>query len=295
MNNTNNIVLGVDIGGSHITAAMVNLDTKQAIPASRIRIQVDSGATASEILHTWALFLKQALSGQKGVKKIGIAMPGPFDYEKGISLIIAQSKFKDLYGVNVKQYLATELGLPQDEIYFVNDAEAFLRGELFSGETRQIDRAIGLTLGTGLGSARCIEGEVEDANLWCSPFLNSIAEDYLSTRWFIEKYATLTGKKVKDVKQLTCEPGSHKELVFNEFGKNLALFLNEFILRDQPEVVILGGNISNSFDLFSGELHRHLADFPFQVSIKCSVLGEDACLVGAASRCKAQDLSIVNL
>ena len=59
--NTNNIVLGVDIGGSHITAAMVNLDTAETIPYTKLRISVDSGATAPIILNTWAYFLKQAL------------------------------------------------------------------------------------------------------------------------------------------------------------------------------------------------------------------------------------------
>lgn len=284
------MVLGVDIGGSHITAAVVNLGEKEAIQNSKIRIKVNSDAKAGDILNAWALFLKKALGDENRVKRIGIAIPGPFDYERGISLIKDQSKFRELYGVNVKQYLATELGLRQEDICFVNDAEGFLRGELFCGEAREIKRAIGLTLGTGLGSARYNEGKVEDADLWCTPFLDGIAEAYLSTRWFIEKYASLTGKRVKDVKQLTCEAGNEKQLVFNEFGKNLGLFLNEFILRDQPEIVILGGNISNCFDLFSEELYRHLADFPFKVSIKPSVLGEDACLIGAASSWKTQNI-----
>jgi glucokinase len=288
-------VLGVDIGGSHITAAMVNLETKEAIPATRLRIQVDSGANASEILATWAAFLKQALAKEKSVNRIGIAMPGPFDYETGISLIKDQAKFKHLYGLNVKQYLAARLNLEHHQICFVNDAEAFLRGELFSGEKSHISRAIGLTLGTGLGSARCIEGEVEDAELWCSPFLNSIAEDYLSTRWFIEEYARLAGKLVKDVKALTGETGAEKQLVFDEFGKNLGLFLKEFISRDRPETVILGGNISNSFDLFSGELNRQLADLPFKVSLRPSVLGEDACLMGAASIWRLKNIPTINL
>jgi glucokinase len=209
-------------------------------------------------------------------------MPGPFDYEKGISLIKDQNKYNSLYQLNIKEMLADVIGLKGTDLMFINDAACFLKGELFSGAACGASRAIGLTLGTGLGSAKSINGEVEDANLWCSPFLDGIAEEYLSTKWFIKRYFTLTGKSVKDVRELTgIDSQAIKEQIFNEFGRNLALFLNSFIEQEQPEVIILGGNITNAYDLFSAELNKNLHHF--SDSVRQTAIGEDACLIGAAS------------
>ena len=42
---------------------------------------------------------------------IGIAMPGPFDYNEGISLIRNLGKYDSIFGVNVRQYLSSEFNL----------------------------------------------------------------------------------------------------------------------------------------------------------------------------------------
>src|SRR5690606_4374061 len=117
---------------------------------------------------------------------IGIAMPGPYDYENGISLISEQGKMKSLYGLSVKNLLADALRIPPAQIQFTNDAESFLKGEVFAGVGKGFSNTLGLTLGTGLGSAIHVEDVVKDAKLWTAPFRDGIAEDYLGTDWFIE-------------------------------------------------------------------------------------------------------------
>jgi len=280
------LVLGVDIGGSHITTGIVDVKEKGLIAKSIKRKFIDSSGSAESILNGWTQIIKESLSCHEGeIKRIGIAMPGPFDYENGISLIKDQDKFKALYQLNIKQELAERLNIKPSDIKFINDAAAFMQGEAFCGAAQGYDRALGLTLGTGLGSAVVINGKSKDAELWNSKFLSGIAEDYLSTRWFVNKYKSLTGKELDSVKELAAivDSDAYAKQVFNEFGRGLGHFLADIIRDTKAEVVVLGGNISKAFNLFAPHVVDNLKAFQLDTEIKITALNEHAALIGAAS------------
>lgn len=282
-------VLGVDIGGSHITAALVDLKKGELIESSINRSELNSKGDIKEILNICCEVINNAFGDLPiNERKIGIAMPGPFDYENGISLIKDQDKFKSLYSINIKEELAERLSIPTNYIKFINDAAAFMQGELFSGAAKGYQNAIGLTLGSGLGSAIAIDGVAKDADLWDSKFLNGIAEDYLSTKWFVTKYKSLTDKEVKGVKELAdlIDSDLFAKQIFNEFGRALGHFLADFIKDNQSEVVVLGGNIAQAFDLFAPSLIDNLKAFHLNTEIKVTELKEHAPLIGAASTWK---------
>lgn len=279
-------VLGIDIGGSHITAALVDLETGTLIQDSIKRSAVDSRGNKEEILTSWCKVINEAFGSVLDSKKrIGIAMPGPFDYNNGISLIKDQDKFKALYQLNLKLELAKRLNLQPSAIRFINDAAAFMQGEFFCGAAKGYSRALGLTLGTGLGSAVVVNGKSKDAELWNSKFLSGIAEDYLSTRWFLNKYKSLTEKELDGVKELAAivETDAYAKQIFNEFGRGLGHFLADVIKETKSEVVILGGNISQAFNLFAPHLMENLKALHLDTEIKITELNEHAALIGAAS------------
>lgn len=280
------IALGIDIGGSHITAAMVDLESRSIIPGTSSRTAVDSNLNAEDILNTWCEMIQGVYNQTEGAEAyIGIAMPGPFDYEEGISLIKDQEKFRNLYQINIKNELASRLHMSPSNIRFINDAASFLQGEVFGGAARDKQKVIGLTLGTGLGASFCVEGLAADAALWDSPFRAGIAEDYLSTRWFIGRYQELTGKTIAGVKELTDLESDEalKRQIFDEFGAALAEFLIPVLEVEKPETVVLGGNISNAHPLFMPALQAKLDEVSTETAIKIAELKEDASLIGAAS------------
>jgi glucokinase len=278
-------IVGVDIGGSHITAALVDIGTRKIVEESYIRQMVNAAAGVDEIIAAWSEVISRAMYVQEGVEKIGIAMPGPFDYENGICLIKGQDKYEMLYQQNVKELLAAELRISSNNIHMMNDAGCFLQGEVFGGAAQGVPSAIGITLGTGLGSARYEHGLASDADLWCLPFKNSIAEDYLSTRWFVKRYRELSGIAVNNVKELVGLPETapFRQVVFDEFGENLAHFLTAFIAAShQPEMVVAGGNIALAADLFMPSANEHLTKLGIQIPIRPALLGESAPIFGAA-------------
>jgi glucokinase len=68
--------------------------------------------------------------------------------------------------------------------------------------------------------------------------------------------------------------------LFNEFGKNLAAFLDAFIDRTGAHAVVVGGNIAQAFPLFKESLFNNIHR---DVPIAPSLLGEQAALIGAGS------------
>lgn len=279
-------VIGVDIGGSHITAGIVELTSRRVIKESLLREHVDSKSSAGEIISAWVeVIVKSFNAHPECEKKIGIAMPGPFDYEEGVSKIKGVDKFECLFGLNVKQILSEKLRVKKSDIAMMNDAGCFLKGEVFSGAAIGCKNVVGVTLGTGLGSASFHNGNIYEGHLYSSPFKEGTAEDYLSTRWFVKRYREITGNTISSVKELRSRIAEDPRAasLFAEFGKNLGNVLAAYVQKHDCEMVIVGGNIMNAWELFYDETKKTLDSLPKPVMIKKAELGEESALIGAAS------------
>jgi len=274
-------ILTADIGGSHITAAVCNITTDTIINESLTRLELNSKGSAESILWSWqnAFDTAQGRSGVQ-VSGLGMAMPGPFDYENGISYIQGFDKYDALYGMDVKQYFANRLNLYPSEIRFRNDAEATIAGEVLAGAGKSQDNVMGVTLGTGFGSAFCSNQVTKDLNLGSAPYKTSIADDHLSTRWFLKRYTELTGVILSGVKELAILAQSSEQgrQIFAEFALNMSDFLADPLNRFKPDKLILCGNIAKSHPLFLPLLRSRLSD----TNIVLAELGEQAALIGAA-------------
>jgi glucokinase len=179
------------------------------------------------------------------------------------------------------------LNFPAQGIFMENDAACFLQGEVYNGAVSEYadHTVIGLTLGTGFGTAVYRSGKSHDADLWRMPFKDSIAEEHLSTRWFVKRWKEITGETVsgvKEIKQLPITSEKAKE-VFNEFGTNLAAFLLEFIAKESPVAIVIGGNIAKAVDWFGPTLRSIINEKHPTIKIELAILGEEAPLSGAVS------------
>ncbi|MFC3415240.1 ROK family protein [Algoriphagus hitonicola] len=276
-------IIGVDIGGSHIAAASVSRVEDQVEIGELVDRNVDTFSDAKSIIDTWSQVI-QSVKEYSKTSQIAIAMPGPFDYDQGISMIHDQGKMKTLFGCSICDLLADSLGISPQAISFTNDAEAFLIGESQVGAGRSFSNSIGLTLGTGLGSAIQVEEVVKDAQLWRAPFKDGIAEDYLGTAWFVNYAEQNYRLKIKGVKDLLNEEISSeiRKLIFAEFGKNLGEFLFPYLIRLQTQVLILGGKISLASSEFVPFVRDFLEHRQVSIPIIRSELEEHAALIGAA-------------
>ncbi len=287
--------IGADIGGSHIGCALVDMQRGKILHDSRIDVKVDSTKKAEVILNGWTEALqKVAKTIQKeNLVGIGIAMPGPFDYEKGIAVSDREIKFKSLNGINIANTLRERLELDSKfPIRFINDATSFAVGEDWLGEAADAKRSIAITLGTGFGAAFIANGvpvvdgdEVPNGGcLWYLHFKDGIADEYFSTGWFVKKWEELTGVKIKGAKTIAeLAPTALKaKVLFEQFGTNLGEFLSTWVSRFKGEKIVLGGNISGAYSFFKDSLETSLRKNKCTPAIAISGLKEDAAIIGAA-------------
>ena len=279
------LVIGVDIGGTHITACIVNTDSGQIIDGTCVRGEIDPLQNKEYVIRAWAETIA-ACAKQHGrtIDRVGIAMPGPFDYEKGISLITGLHKYECLYGLNVKELLAAELGITPASIRMMNDATAYLAGELKAGAGKDCDHVAGITLGTGLGSALYEHGFFYDGDLWCFPFRESRAEEFLSSRWFTSEYAKRKKETVAGVKELAAmvHDDATAMKLFEEFGYTLGEVLKDWFSDHFPERIIIGGNIAKAWEMFKPYCEEVIRRHTLSCTLAPAQLGENAALIGAA-------------
>lgn len=292
------IAMGADIGGSHITCRLFDLEANQMVDEQIVRMPVDSQSSKEKILSNWAKAIKKATGSHsiETLSGIGFAMPGPFDYLNGVAWFKGVQKFDDLYGVDVRKELINRLHLPENfPLRFLNDATSFAVGEAFLGEVSKHKKIIALTLGTGFGTTFInnrlpvagSEGVPADGFLYHVPFKNSVADDYFSTRWFVNEYEKTTGRQISGVKDLLALVTNDESFrnMFVRFGKNLGEFLAPWVKQFNAGGIVLGGNISKSFSYFKNEMQAEFRSFGVFPEVYISALEENAALTGSARLC----------
>ena len=292
---SNQIVIGIDIGGSHITSMGVDLQHKEIVDHLMCRKTVDCHGTADEILSTWAASIQEVL-GRLPVERlagIGFAMPGPFNYPTGLALFEGVKKYDSLYNVNIRNEICQRLDLPTGiPVRFLNDATCFAIGEAWIGRATNCRRTVVITLGTGFGSAFLNDGipvekgdDVPKAGcVYHLPFGESNADDHFSSRWFKRVYESRFSRESGGVKEMSEEALSDPDVraIFTEFGENLGSFLAPWLVKFRADCLTIGGNISRGYDLFEEPFRQALARDNCHSNVFISALGENAAIAGSA-------------
>jgi predicted NBD/HSP70 family sugar kinase len=274
-------VLTFDVGGSHVSAAVcAGRDYRLGRVVSAHYDSVKTSDGFVDLLCKLG-FEAGACSGMGAA----LAVPGPFDFQAAVSRM--RHKLPYLYGVDLRQALAAGLGCPPNQVRFLNDAAAFLLGEIGAGAARGFTRAVGLTLGTGIGSAFAVDGRLvtegpgvpPSGEIWNVPYEGGIVEDYISTRAIADFYQHSGGRE-RSVAELAAAAGSEPaaQEAFAHLGRHLGRVLHTLLADFHPEVVVIGGGIARSPELFLPatrvELHGQ------SVQLRVSELMERAPLVG---------------
>jgi len=293
-----NPAIGSDIGGTHITCRLFDLHSNSFEGSRIVREAVDCHAPAGEILDKWAQSITLAANDipLSSLVGIGMAMPGPFDYENGVAWFRNVGKFEQLYSINVREELLARLRLPHDfSIRFQNDAACFAIGESYTGQVAAHRRLLAITLGTGFGTTFIKDhlpiagkyGIPDDGFLYHIAAGNSIADDQFSTRWFLKEYLRLTGYSIAGVKELAqkAEHDAFAAGIFKSFGKNLGEFLAPWLLGFDAGGLVIGGNISAAFPLFGEQLQQALTLAEVKTKLYISQHQENAALSGSACLC----------
>ncbi|MEO6501077.1 MAG: ROK family protein [Jatrophihabitantaceae bacterium] len=295
----------LEVGGTHVTAGWVRPEGWQVSGLSRAELPAEG--TAEQLIDALAR-AGAGLEAEPGAAW-GIAMPGPFDYARGVAHYAGVGKFEALAGVDVRSALHQALPHQPGSLCFSNDASAFLVGEWLIGAARGATRCVAVTLGTGVGSAFLDRGTVIDTGSSVPPqaelhLLNHAGrplEDWVSRRAIRAAFAGAGGRHsldgprslndsadldvldVREIAELARAGDQAAAAAFNGAFEVLGEVLGPWLERFGADLLVIGGSISRSWDLIERPLRNGLSrcsDWRF--SIETAASPELSPLVGAA-------------
>jgi glucokinase len=278
-------ILVFDVGGSHIAAGVFNFLGGTVETLSHL--VVPAGVSSDDFFFAFLSLRDSLLVPATPLSGIAVAIPNPFDLDRGVSYM--QHKYRQLYGVDLRRGLSKRLGCDPARIHFLNDAAAFLIGEIDQGAAAGCVRSVGITLGTGVGSAFAVSQDVVTSGtgvsaggeIWNLAYRDGIVEDVISTATIQKEYARLTGVSV-EVREIANLARTQPEArhVFETFGRELGQVVRHTCSGFAPERVVLGGGISRTASIFLSSAEKEIADLNIRLLV--SSLFERAPLVGAA-------------
>jgi polyphosphate glucokinase len=212
------VALGIDVGGTGVKAAVVDLASAELI-TSRVREKTPQPSPPEAVIETIASVVQRVLAehGPAAGMPIGCGLPGAIKH--GI-MKTAANLDKSWVGVDATTRISERLGQP---VHVINDADAAGMAELAYGEARGVPgTVILLTVGTGIGSALISDGRLVPNTEFGHLIMRRKASE------------TLVGGAARERRGLGWKAWARE---FNEY-----LAMIEFFFW--PDRIILGGGVS---------------------------------------------------
>jgi glucokinase len=242
---------------------------------------------------------------------VSVVVPGTVNVADGV--VVKAPNVPALDGFRLAAALEGELNWP---VNLENDANAAAIGEYWRGAGQGYRTMICVTLGTGVGGGIILDGKLwrgvdgsaaEIGHIGVDPFAG--VPCMCGSRGCLEVYASATAivrmtrearprypsSILHNTEALTSEKiyqagmeGDELGIeVFRRMGVYLGIGLASLINVLNPEIVVIGGGLSNGWKLFEKHMHQQVLEraFPIparRVKIVRAQCGDDAGLLGAA-------------
>lgn len=235
-------VLGIDIGGTGIKGAVVNIDTGELL-TERHKILTPTGAKPNDVREVANELVDKF---NWNTKKIGIGFPAII---KDKICLSACNIDKSWLGLNVIDHFSI---LTSDTINVINDADAAGMAERrFNMEIDWSGTVILFTLGTGIGSALFYNGVlVPNTELGQLELNGAIAEHNASNK----------ARKTK-------------ELDWDQYSKELNIFFEYIDSIFNPHRLIIGGGLSKKLEKYKHHLNPNIKVFRASMDNVAGVVG----------------------
>lgn len=232
---------GIDIGGSGIKGARVDLETGDFV-GERIKILTPQPATPEAVAATVAEILRIA----EWTGPVGITMPSVIQNQTALT---AANIDPSWVGINVHELFTSALGV---DVTVLNDADAAGLAEARFGDPKAREGVVVLlTLGTGIGSALLCNGQL---------FPNTEFGHMVIDGVEAEHYASSAVKERED-------------LGYGKWAKRVSKVLTEYEKLLWPSVFIVGGGISRKHEKWVPKLTNQCPVVPAQLRNRAGIVG----------------------
>jgi len=299
------LIPSLEVGGTHVTAAVVDLSAGQVVKSTRSRRPLGSDGPQSDVIRTLLAAAAPVVAATGRSATLGVAIPGPFDYAGGIGRFEGVAKFESLNELDVGAALRAGLDGMVTRIAFLNDADAFVLGEWAWGAAAGHRRVVGITLGTGVGSGFLDEGRVvvdgplvpPDGSVHLLSIHGLPLEEAVSRR-ALRRRARMAIQElpadadVADVAMLARAGDPRARRLFDEAFAVLGSAIAPWLVRFEASVLVVGGSMAGSWGLIRPPLLgalRRTEPALAGLAVRRAAHPEDSALIGAAVHARAAD------
>jgi glucokinase len=322
MQDKNDYVIGVDVGGTKVAAGFVN-SAGEIGAVTKVRMVSDgraedgANAVAGAIDHLMDL----GKQNQWAIRAIGICAPGPLDPHTGV--IINPPNVPCWRNYPLAAEISSRYRLP---VKIENDANAAALAEVLWGAGKGFAKVFYLSIGTGIGTGLIIDGKIYNGRTGAAPEGGHVSIDYrgpvcsCGKRGCIEVYvsgpaiakraqARLESANVKHTPILdlaggqlagvTCEVVSQAHSAGDAVAKEtlletvdlLSVWLGNIIDLLEPDVIVVGGGVAAVLQPFFGDIRERLPRWCInsrarEIPIVPAHYGAESGIAGGAALCQ---------
>jgi glucokinase len=301
-------VIGVDLGGTKIRLGLIS-PTDEITAVRQIATNAHEGIDAvTARIGTAVDELRAHVPSGVHLAALGICSPGPVDHAAG--MLIDPPNLQGLHHTPLRQKLAGCLGMP---VVLEHDAKAAGLGDYYFGAGRGARSMIYVVVGTGVGAALIIDGQVyrgehnsageighttiDRHGDLCSCGSRGCVETYLSGPWLGRRYERAVGRQPtadsaplvggNDVARLAAEGDPNALGVFAEAGDALGAAVATMAMMLDVDLYVVGGSVAKAGDLLLEPARQGVLNYSFhsvgeRVRIVPTALGDDGPLLGCA-------------
>jgi glucokinase len=303
--------IGIDLGGTQVRVALVEGGEVRRRAAARTDVEGGPAAVLQQFKHLIGTIC--GVEERAHLAGVGISAPGPLDSETGTILRIPT--LPKWEGFALREVLATDLGLP---VLLENDGVAAAFGEWLYGAGRGLRHLVYVTVSTGVGGGVVVDGRLLHGRRGMAGHVGHLRMALegpvcsCGTIGCFEAFAAGPALGRRARREATMHPegllgiwsasqiieGRHVVegarqsdptclALLREEAAYLGAGFTSLIHLFSPERIIMGGGVSQAFDLLIDDIHaviRRDAIEPFKdVPVVRAGLGENSGLVGAAA------------
>ncbi len=157
---TQQYIVGVDLGGTNIVVGAMSVDGQQSFATRSVPTSADLGAegVADRIVGVIEGVILDTIAETDAQRKdfigVGIGAPGPLDREKGLVIVAPNLGWRNF---PLRDRIGERLNLPAT---LDNDANCATVGEWWQGAAQGGTNVIGMTIGTGIGGGLILDGKL---------------------------------------------------------------------------------------------------------------------------------------
>ena len=311
--------IGIDLGGTNIAVGLVDESYKIVVKKTTPTLaKRESEAIVADMARLCREVCAEKNVDIKDIANIGVAAPGIANHRNGCVEYSCNLPFRRFPLVKA---LADELGVEESRVKIANDANAAAWGEAVAGAAKGTSNSIMVTLGTGVGGGIIIDNKIfsgfnaaageighiviEQDGAQCGCGRRGCWEAYSSatalirmTKEAIEeckktgrytsmaKAERISGRTACDAMRAGDEVGTE---VYNRYVKYLANGITNMVNIFQPEVISLGGGVSNEGQSLIDAIlpivraEQYGGDVVELTQLRIAELGNDAGIIGAAA------------